>query len=43
MRDNPPWAPFLHIQRRTVVSQSTGCVVVSPIYGFDIAAVCKKR
>jgi ABC-type transport system substrate-binding protein len=43
MRDNPPWAPFLHIQRRTVVSRDTGCVVVNPIYGFDIAAACKKR
>jgi ABC-type oligopeptide transport system substrate-binding subunit len=42
MRDNPPWAPFLHVQRRTVVSRGVGCVVVNPIYGFDIAAACKK-
>ncbi|HET9288479.1 MAG TPA: ABC transporter substrate-binding protein [Gaiella sp.] len=43
MRDNPPWAPFVHTQNRTFVSRSTGCVVDHPVYGFDLAAVCKKR
>ena len=43
MRDNPIWAPYVHIQRRTFVSRSTGCVVLHPVYGFDIAAACKKR
>jgi ABC-type transport system substrate-binding protein len=43
MRDNPPWAPTLHFQRRTFVSRSVGCVLVHPVYGFDIAASCKKR
>ena len=42
MRDNPPWAPFVHTQNRTLVSRSTGCVLIHPVYGFDIAAVCKK-
>jgi ABC-type oligopeptide transport system substrate-binding subunit len=42
MRDNPPWAPFLHSTSRTFVSRSTGCVVVHTVYGFDIAAACKK-
>jgi len=43
MRDNPPWAPFVHTQNRILVSRSTGCVLSHPVYGFDIAAVCKKR
>ena len=42
MRTNPPWAPFVHNLRRTFVSKSTGCVLVHPVYGFDIAAACKK-
>ena len=42
MRDNPPWAPFVNSQRRTFVSRSTGCVLDHPVYGFDIAAACKK-
>ena len=42
MRDNPPWAPFVHTQNRTLVSRSTGCVLNHAVYGFDIAAVCKK-
>ena len=42
MRDDPPWAPYVHTQNRTFVSRSTGCVLVHPVYGFDIAAVCKK-
>ena len=42
MRDNPPWAPLVHPQTRTFVSRSTGCVLDHPVYGFDIAAACKK-
>ena len=42
MRDNPPWAPLVNNQIRTFVSRSTGCVLDHPLYGFDIAAVCKK-
>jgi ABC-type oligopeptide transport system substrate-binding subunit len=42
MRDNPPWAPFVHTLTRTFVSKSTGCVVVHPFYSFDIAAACKE-
>ena len=42
MRNNPPWAPTFHSQRRTLVSRSVGCVLVHPVYGFDIAAACKK-
>jgi peptide/nickel transport system substrate-binding protein/oligopeptide transport system substrate-binding protein len=43
MRDNPPWAPILHLQGRTFVSQSLGCFLDHPVYGFDFAAVCKKQ
>ena len=42
MRNNPPWAPIVHLQRRTFVSRSFGCFVVHPVYGVDIAAACKK-
>jgi ABC-type oligopeptide transport system substrate-binding subunit len=42
MRDNPPWAPLVNPQIRTFVSRSTGCVLEHPVYGFDIAAACKK-
>jgi peptide/nickel transport system substrate-binding protein len=42
MRDNPPWAPIVHTQGRMFVSRSTGCVVGHPVYGFNIAAACKK-
>ena len=42
MRNNPPWAPFVHTQARTFVSKGVGCVVDHPVYGFDLAAVCKK-
>ena len=42
MRDNPPWAPFVHPETRTFVSKSTGCVFVHAVLSFDIAAVCKK-
>lgn len=43
MRDDPPWAPLTNTQSVTLVSRSVGCVVLHPIYGFDLAAVCKKR
>ena len=43
MRDNPPWAPFAHLQIPTFVSQSLGCFLDKPVYGFDIAAACKKQ
>ena len=43
MRINPPWAPYVHFQSRTFISRSTGCFFPHPLYGFDIAAVCKKR
>ena len=43
MRDDPPWAPFMHIQSRMLVSASLGCFRPHPIIGFDITALCKKR
>jgi ABC-type oligopeptide transport system substrate-binding subunit len=43
MRDNPPYAPFVNVQNRAFVSRSLGCYLVHPVYGFDIAAVCKKQ
>jgi ABC-type oligopeptide transport system substrate-binding subunit len=43
MRDDPPWAPFMHLNMRTLVSRSLGCFVDHPLYRVDIAAVCKKR
>jgi ABC-type oligopeptide transport system substrate-binding subunit len=43
MRDNPPWAPFMHIQQRTLVSASVGCYRPDPRFGIDITALCKKR
>ena len=43
MRNNPPWAPYLHLQRRLFVSRSTGCVLIHPVYGLDVAAACKRR
>ena len=42
MRDNPPWAPFAHTMKRALISRSTDCFVDHPVYGFDIAAVCKR-
>jgi len=42
MRDNPPWAPTFNSNNRAFVSRSTSCVVLHPVYGLDIAAVCKK-
>jgi ABC-type oligopeptide transport system substrate-binding subunit len=43
MRDNPPWAPFMHIQSRILVSPSVGCVVLHPVIAVDITALCKRR
>ena len=42
MRNDPPWAPFAHHQNRMFVSRSLGCFLPTPIYGVDIAALCKK-
>jgi peptide/nickel transport system substrate-binding protein len=42
MRENPPWAPYFHTTSRTFVSADLGCFFVHPVYGLDIAAVCKK-
>jgi peptide/nickel transport system substrate-binding protein len=43
MRDNPPWAPLYHPNSRAFVSPGTGCILHHPVYGLDLAAVCKKR
>jgi ABC-type oligopeptide transport system substrate-binding subunit len=43
MRDDPPWAPFIHRNTRTLVSRSVGCFVQHPLYRVDLVAVCKKR
>ena len=42
MRDNPPWAPIFYSNDRVFVSKSFGCFLYQPVYGVDIAAVCKK-
>jgi peptide/nickel transport system substrate-binding protein len=42
MRNDPPWAPFMHTNGRTFVSKSLGCFLRHPIYRVDIVAVCKK-
>jgi peptide/nickel transport system substrate-binding protein len=42
MRNNPPWAPFMHINNRTFVSKSLGCFLDHPLYRVDLVAVCKK-
>ena len=42
MRNDPPVAPFVHARRPAFVSRSLGCFLDHPVYGFDIAAVCKK-
>ena len=42
MRNDPPWAPIVHTTNRSFVSRSFGCFQHHPVYGFDIAAVCKK-
>ena len=42
MRNNPPWAPFLHRNQRTFVSKSVGCFFLHPVYREDLTAICKK-
>ena len=42
MRDDPPWVPFAHTQRRFFLSKSLGCFVPHPILGVEITALCKK-
>ena len=42
MRDDPPWAPFMTAAGRDFVSKSVGCYVFNPVFGFDLAAACKK-
>ena len=42
MRDNPPWVPLYHPNDRSFVSQRLGCILHHPVYGFDLAAACKK-
>jgi ABC-type transport system substrate-binding protein len=46
MRNNPPWAPFIHTTLRAFVSKSYGCFLFHPTYsgGFvgDLATACKK-
>jgi ABC-type oligopeptide transport system substrate-binding subunit len=42
MRDNPPWAPFMHLNNRTLVSKSLGCFYNHPLYRVDIVSVCKR-
>jgi ABC-type transport system substrate-binding protein len=42
MRDDPPWAPFMTPSGRDFVSASLGCYLYHPVYGFDLAAACKK-
>jgi ABC-type transport system substrate-binding protein len=42
MRDDPPWAPFMTPAARDFVSSSLGCYVYHPVYGFDLAAACKR-
>ena len=43
MRDNPPWAPFMHINSRALLSPSLGCFTPHPILRVEITALCKKR
>jgi len=42
MRNDPPWAPIVHPTNRSFVSRSLGCFLQHPLYGFDLAAACKK-
>jgi len=41
MRDNPPWAPFMHFLHRVFVSKSFGCYV-DRFGSVDLVAACKK-
>jgi hypothetical protein len=40
MRDASPWAAFGQQVDRVFLSARVGCTVVSPVYGFDLAAMC---
>jgi ABC-type oligopeptide transport system substrate-binding subunit len=42
MRDNPPWAPFMHLNSRIFVSRSLGCFLEHPLHRVDLVAVCKR-
>ena len=42
MRENPPWAPLINANARSLVSKSFGCFLHHPLYGVDLAAACKK-
>jgi ABC-type transport system substrate-binding protein len=42
MRNDPPWAPFVHPASRHFVSRSFGCFLETPALGVDIVAACKK-
>jgi ABC-type oligopeptide transport system substrate-binding subunit len=42
MRDDPPWAPYLHESFRILISKSFGCFIWHPVYSVDYAAACKK-
>jgi peptide/nickel transport system substrate-binding protein len=42
MRNDPPWAPYVHTTRASFVSRSFGCFLWHPVYMVDIAAACKK-
>ena len=42
MRNDPPWAPIVHVQNRTLVSRSVGCFAHHPVVTFDLTALCKK-
>jgi len=42
MRNDPPWAPFVHGTRLDLVSPSFGCYLFQPVYQLDFAAACKK-
>ncbi len=42
MKNAVPWAPFLNITIRDLISKSTGCYLYHPVWEFDLAAACKK-
>jgi outer membrane protein assembly factor BamB len=40
MRDAAPWAAYGQQVDRVFLSARVGCTVVSPVYGFDLGAMC---
>jgi len=42
MRNDPPWAPFLHLTMPNFVSRSFVCFLYQPVYGMGLAAACKR-